>query len=303
MVFTQGRDTIPNIIEYIAETLIASSADWADADTTWTTTDDYTNLNSRRALVYSGDTSDMYVALEAVNVGISTSYIGGLTHARGLRLRFCASWDSFNHNVGSPVQQTFAPVEGRTWNNAFYEDLETQQFDYWLWVSEEGFALVIQPLYSDNDKQVSCILVMEHIPENEKEYTDGQSNWFAYMRKNYEGWQDTDKYIGYEQNKIVRPFVYDSYDGTGLQWWKRTYYSFISDGNNKIYLALPILHNSVDERTPLYRPKLFFYLNQNEGIFDNDIIAVEGETTKYLCKMIDSPDDSSVLPWAIKYSE
>jgi hypothetical protein len=37
------------------------------------------------------------------------------------------------------------------------------------------------------------------------------------------------------------------------------------------------------------------------GLIDGDVVAIEGQTTKYLIKAVDSPDSAVRLTYAIKF--
>jgi hypothetical protein len=46
---------------------------------------------------------------------------------------------------------------------------------------------------------------------------------------------------------------------------------------------------------------MFFAYDEGYGLVDGDVIAIEGQTTKYLCKALDSPDTTTRIPIAMKY--
>ena len=77
--------------------------------------------------------------------------------------------------------------------------------------------------------------------------------------------------------------------------------SFKSNGNGKVYYIKPIYFNTADRRTPIAQSEMFFAYAETVGLVDGDVIAIEGQTTKYLCKGLDSPDTTGRLTYAIKY--
>jgi hypothetical protein len=68
-----------------------------------------------------------------------------------------------------------------------------------------------------------------------------------------------------------------------------------------VYYVKPIICNTRDERTPIFQSEIFFAFDEGVGLVDGDVIAIEGQTMKYLCKALDSPDNTQRLTFAIKY--
>jgi hypothetical protein len=52
---------------------------------------------------------------------------------------------------------------------------------------------------------------------------------------------------------------------------------------------------------PIMQSQLFFLWTESVGLIDGDIIAIQGQPVKYLCKSVDSPDSATRLAYAIKY--
>ncbi|MBE0522649.1 MAG: hypothetical protein IBX39_10355, partial [Candidatus Methanoperedenaceae archaeon] len=80
------------------------------------------------------------------------------------------------------------------------------------------------------------------------------------------------------------------------------YYAFKSEGNSKVYYVKPILHNHNGSTNPIFQFNLFFPFTEGLGLIDGDVIAIEGDTKKFLCKAMDSPDSASRLCYAIRYN-
>lgn len=80
-----------------------------------------------------------------------------------------------------------------------------------------------------------------------------------------------------------------------------TYYAFKSSGNGKAYYVQPIVHNLASQLAPIFQSQLWFPWYETVGLVDGDVIAIEGQTTKFLCKALDSPDSANRLDFAIKY--
>jgi hypothetical protein len=109
----------------------------------------------------------------------------------------------------------------------------------------------------------------------------------------------------------LRPFTYYNrgYNQTGvlpnnmseIHFPACPYYASKSTGNGKVYYIKPIFFNSADKRTPIAQSELFFAYSEGYGLVDGDVIAIEGQTTKYLCKGLDSPDTTGRLCYAMKY--
>ncbi|MCS3924947.1 hypothetical protein, partial [Methanosalsum natronophilum] len=92
MGFSSGTKVLPDIIDDIADGLINSSANWTEGDSSWDTSDRSMTNNARRCLKYTGDTHDIFIALETIN------QTNGLNHyssrrSKGLRVTFSAGWD------------------------------------------------------------------------------------------------------------------------------------------------------------------------------------------------------------------
>lgn len=306
MGFTSGGKVLADIIDEIADALIASSANWVEGDSTWDTTD-RTGNNARRCLKYTGDADDIWMTLEACNTSNQVWHDGTYwNYAKGLRTTFCASWDVVNHTHPSgtlSLSSTMVTYELRR-NGAINADIATQILTYFLWVDPSGFALMAKPEpNSTDDRQASFIHVVEHFAA--KEYSDGMTNFFCFTELNYD-WYGTGGTTGYQLYHTVRPFAFRSQNSAlyGILFWKEdtnSRYALKSTGNGKVYFVKPIYCNSTDGFTPIAQSELFWQFPEQSGLVDGDVIAIDGATTKYICKTLDSPDSTGRINYAIKY--
>jgi hypothetical protein len=185
--------------------------------------------------------------------------------------------------------------------------MATIQVTYYLWVDATGFVITGKPEpNATDDRQGSFFLVVERNPN--KEYTDGFSNFFCYNACNYMNGTNT---VDYYMTPYIRPFTYQNRDYNqegmvtinvnGIYFPACPWTSFKSVGNGKVYYIKPIYFNTADRRTPIAQSEMFFAYAETVGLIDGDVIAIEGQTTKYLCKGLDSPDTTGRLTYAIKY--
>lgn len=317
MGYTTGAKVMADIIDEISSGLIATPGGyWVDNDTTWNTVN-RTASNARRSLKYTNGTEELYVALEVVNTSIQVYYDNNYsTHSKGLRITLSASWDPALHMYPSLNQQSFIQFE--TWSYNAYRnntvaqaDLAIIQLTYYLWIESNGFVIMAKPEPTGVDNaQQSFFLCLERNPN--KEYADGYSNFFAIMQQNIFH-QGRAAYSTSMFKGVLRPFAYqyptnaDNYDsitinGAGVSYWlSPSYSSYKSQGNGKVYYVKPIIHNHSGQLMPIMQSELFFPFSEAVGLIDGDVIAIEGATTKYLCKSLDSPDSTGRINMAIKY--
>lgn len=299
MGFTSGAKTLPELINDIADGLIASSVNWVEGDSTWDTTDT-TNDNARRVVKYTGDAADIWFAFECINstghrIYDSTDDV----YAKGMRVTICASWDSINHIWGDTYQQTFIGYEGDVNDSTPNADMGTLQNTFYLWIDATGFVIMAKPEpWTGDDRQASFIAVLEHM--GSKEYSDGLTNFYFYYNQNA-WWNATNASSGFRGYRVLRPFSYVSDDTSGIQFWSGGKHAFKSSGNGKVYYTKPLICNTADEMTPIYQSNLFFLFSTDWGLVDGDVIAVDGETTKYLCKSLTSPSSTGLINYAMKY--
>lgn len=318
--YTSGAKILADIIDDIANEIIASHANWTDAELEvgagkWTTTDKTEN-NAMRALKYTNGSEVQYITLEAINKTSGQNFVHNGSYwfyAKGIRIRTSKTWDMGTDEPSTGFYSTFIPFETRS-NAGVTADLATLQITYYKWVDATGFVIMLKPEpVAADDIQQSFIICMERAAT--KEYSDGEPNfgiiaigniWAQY----YEG---TSIGSEWKNRSVLRLAKYQYPDhgsdsatgpqGQGLSFIPTSsYYAFKSVGNSKVYYVKPILHNHNGSQNPIFQFNLFFPWSESVGLIDGDVIAIEGDTKKYLCKSLDSPDSTNRLNYAIRYN-
>ncbi len=315
MGFTTGAKILASIIDEIADGLIATPGGyWTNGDVAWNT-NDKTLDNARRSLRYLNGTEEIYITLEAINTLVTIYNSGGsgvnARAAKGLRVGFSAGWDSITHVPTSTTYRSVVQFESQYFpynqSPTGAADLATLQVTYYLWIESNGFVITGKPEpHARDDRQGSFVVVIERNPN--KEYTDGATNFFCYNLASYMNYSSN---ANYPVNNFMRPFLYqigssssidtNAMEMAGIIFPQAPYYAFKSSGNGKVYYVKPIISDTSDERSPIFQSELFFLYSEGIGLVDGDVIALEGSTTKYLCKALDSPDVTYRLPIAMKY--
>ncbi len=315
MGFTSGSKIMADIVEEIASGLIAAGV-WVDITahdpgaTMWTTASKTEN-NAKRALKYQNGSEVIFLVMEVINQtnGVDVYYDGSrYYYAKGIRIVFSATWDSVAHNYPVSNQSTFVPFECHYYGTGYryvQADFATMQIQYYLWIEQNGFVITGKPEPHANDtSQQSFFIVVER--NQNKEYTDGFSNFYCMACCNiWNPFYDGARTYLQRHHSILRPFAYVSGSapsGSGIGYVVTpSYYAFKSNGNGKVYYVKPIVNNSANALNPIFQAELWFPWTEGVGLIDGDVIAVEGSTTKFLCKALDSPDSTNRLPFAIKY--
>jgi hypothetical protein len=193
-----------------------------------------------------------------------------------------------------------------------------------MWVEESngnGFVLTAKPEPHADPYQQSFFIATERGDPATHEYSVGNYGWYCFCAMNYWSnlWHTSANTLDRPRN-MIRPGLYhfpnDSYatnsiyaaNGYGMSYGYlhmngATRTAFKSAGNGKIYYIKPVVCNSITEYTPAFQAQLFFPYDEGLGLMDGDIIAVDGSTVKYICKALDSPDSTTRLPFAMKYSQ
>jgi hypothetical protein len=320
MGYTSGAKTTYDLLDEIIAALLASSGGyWSDADATWSTTNKTMANLGRRVLKYQNGSEIIYWAFEVINQTNGQNYYYGVPwyYGKGFRITTSATWDSVNHTYPISNNQTFIPFQGHS--ATMGGDLATIQLTYYLWVESNGngFTVLFKPEPTGENQQQSTFIVLER--NANKEYTDGYSNFYLMYFNNIWGG------CLYDANNlgvtsiwlsvcILRPFAYQfpvenwrssySPNGNGISFVPNpTYYAFKSSGNGKVYYVKPIINNQANQLSPIFQAELWFPWSESVGLVDGDVIAIEGATTKFLCKALDSPDSTNRLLFAIKYVE
>lgn len=323
MGYTTGTKILPEIIDEIASGLTTSVdpidglSKWSDADTSWNTTIK-TGLSARRALKYENGTEVIYLAFECRNTWYTQ---WGGYGAKGLRITFSDQWDyDINKYVGT-LQQTSIPFEGYTGIAQPIDDLATLRLTYYLWAESNGFALMAKPEPAGANVQSSFVIAIER--NINKLYADGQTNFYCYNVMNYfptfygPSWATEPD----QHRSFLRPFIYkwpgpasSNVSSITPNYYCLTFgtfdrsYAFKSAGNGKVYYVKPVIFNDSLEvgqvnysPSPIFQGDLWFYWSEGMGLIDGDVVAIEGQTTKYLIKALDSPDSLNRLTYAIKF--
>jgi hypothetical protein len=312
MGFTSGSKILPDILEEIANGLIAAG-NWQNiisydsGATAWTTTTK-TGDSAKRALRYINGSEEIFLSMTVTN-SYRNIYPG--YYAKGLEVVFSQSWDSVNHTYPVSNQKSHLPFEIH--NGGVSADLAVLQYQYYLWIESNGFVITGKPEAHPGDAyQQSFMFVIERSAT--KEWSDGQSNFYMMGIGNIWnimwGW---DYGIG-KHRGILRPFAFVfppdgnatttyNINGYGVNHVPTpSYYAFKSNvGQGKVYYVKPIINNSANALNPIFQAELWFPWSEGVGLIDGDVIAIEGSTTKFLCKALDSPDSTNRLCYAIKY--
>jgi hypothetical protein len=194
-------------------------------------------------------------------------------------------------------------------------DLQTIMVTYFLWVESNGFVIMGKPEpFAGDAYQQSFILVIERTDTVNKRYADTYSNFFVYKACNMypQLFDGTNPATLLRDRLILRPFAYQWPDDTGKYsgWYNGygisfstlpSYYAYKSTGNGKVYYLKPIINNQANQLTPIFQSNLFFLWSEGVGLIDGDVVAIQGQPTKFLCKALDSPDSANRLTYAIKY--
>lgn len=272
---------------------------------------------------------EIYMAIEIINQSGGQNYYYYPWHyGKGFRFVFSLSWDAATHTYPTSNQSTFISFEQRN-NAGVIADLGPTpvppaiptnpglMVTYWLWIegNGDGFVIMGRPEPTGDDEQQSFIIVMERNPA--KEYADGYTNFYLYKSTNIWQMMYDGNNIGtiYRDRAILRPFAYQWPDGGGQNApgpggangagvsfvLMPSYYAFKSTGNNKVYFVKPLIHNHAGQYAPIFQSNLFFLWSEGVGLIDGDVVSIEGTTTKFLCKAVDSPRSTNRLTYGIKY--
>ncbi len=257
---------------------------------------------------------EIYMAIEIINQSNGLQfYYPNWRYGKGLRFVFSASWDAGTHTYPTSNQSTFVGFEicDNCTNSA---DLASMMVTYYLWIENNGngFAIMGKPEPTGNNQQQSFIIVVERNPN--KEYADGYTNFYLYDVTNTQPQlYDGDNVATINRHRsFLRPFAFQwpdyGYDttthpnGFGISFIPTpSYYAYKSNGDNKVYFVKPLIHNSSGQINPIFQSNLFFMWSEGVGLIDGDIVSMEGQTTKYLCKGLNSPDHINRINYAIKY--
>ncbi len=270
---------------------------------------------------------EIYLAMDVINQtsGMNyyqiTSYPYPWFYGKGIRFFFSSAWNGATHVYSGSTQSAFMPFE-TCYNCGVPTDMATLQVTYYLWTEDNGNGFVIMgksATPTGASYQQSFLAVVERTKNDMngvpiKEYLDGYSNFYLYKVCNiYPGLYDGDATTTIWRDRVVlRPFAYQYPDGGGRYTANANgggvsfcplpgYFGYKSAGNGKVYYVKPIVNNEPSQLSPIFQSDLFFQWSEGVGLIDGDVVAVQGQALKYLCKALDSPDSASRLTYAIKY--
>jgi len=307
MGFTSGAKNLYDLVDDIANGLIGSSVNWVEGDATWNTTDRTNGQEyGKRCLKYTGDTANVWIAIEVGNY--STSIYATTYYAKGLRITMSSSWDEIEHKPPAGAMYTYISFE-MAYNAQATANLSTLLLTYYLWIDAFGFCIMAKPEpFAADSHQQSFFCSLERVPT--KEYADGYSNFFLTSHCNiwpsayHTSYPDTHRhscYLRFPNFKFPTTTTTNAAWNNGISLPPIRYNAFKSNGNGKVYYVKPVYHNTQNCRTPIAQANNWFYWSEIAGLIDGDIVAIDGATTKYLCKSLDSPNSTTRLTYAIKY--
>lgn len=328
MGYTEGTNKVlASIIDDIANGLMGSldmedlSIHWSDADATWKATTIVGNntviiSDAKRALKYQNGTEIIYLSLEVRNTWY-TPYSGYT--AKGLRITFSSSWNDTSHTYAGTIQQTSIPFVSHSGSQPTV-DLATTNIIHYLWIESNGFVLMAKPTPTPANSDNSFFAVVERCPN--KFYNDNHTNFYCYNVMNIWPTLCSTSYGEPDQHRsFLRPFIYKWPNANVSNLTPNTYcltfgyfdrsYAFKSAVSGKAYYFKPMIFNNMLDvgqspiginPMPIFQSNLWFYWSENMGLDNNDIIAMEGLTTKYQVKALDSsPDSNSKVTYAMKF--
>src|SRR3990172_2752779 len=333
--FYTGALPIADLINKICDELKAvTGSSWSEPDSSGDWIND-AKTAGHRALKYTNGDEVIYITFEVIKGDITYPDYGvkiafdGVTYyyyAKGLRFGFAAGWDELNHKPSGSWMQTFIAYYTRSYSSGGTEswrvsgNLDTAPIDYWLWIEDNGFALMGIPEHqSMNNQSGAFMLVSERNPN--KEYNDGMPYFYAYARQsNVEcnGSRSNTAYDGYRHECILRPWTYrassrkefyadpnkdyicdyveihNSWDATdlghqddpvGIEFPKC---AIKSSGNGKVYYVKPIIHNNYSVGAykhetafePIFQSEFFLAWRPDTGIVQGDILKWESPSTR-----------------------
>lgn len=295
--YTASVAPLWEIIDKIAGDLIALP-EWEEGDATWTTADK-TLTNARRVCHHIAD--DIYLSLVIENGNqyhYSTSY-----RWRGLVIILSSAWDAGAHQPDGTKYYTFAGFEGDS--STVYGDLAVLGIDYRLFICPSGFALVGVPSPNTLDiYQSSFIVVVER--NTNKIYADGFTNFYIFVDGNY-----------YQSRFNTYATVFPLF-GVNYKWWRYSraftlqsqsgyetiYSAIVSQADDKVYFAKPILYNDGSNLSPIYQGEMFIMVDSTRGLVDDDEIALPAPSTKkYQVTIKQSPDSAVYMQYGIMKAE
>lgn len=336
MAFETGVMTIAQLINHIPDTLVASHASWTAVGGSWTGSESDTGYGVdhwlRKACKVDRDGEVLYFAFEVPwrdNVATGFYYCDeGVRWCRGILMTISDAWSD---GPSGNYQRCFAVMHYNSGSAVSFQNLDCQ---YWMWSDAtgepdagNGLCMIIKATVSYN---MAPFINIERCAPGDKQYSDGYSNWWLHASPNY--FDDSCNYFyryESEHGAILHPFsdaypslprgYYDSPQGSrsgqtlkdcpGTNWAHMVglavlYGGYRSVGIGKIYFQYPWymanVKNGYDDTFQL-QSKHWFPLCESDGITDGDVIAIDGDTKKYLALFKTSVGSSIPHRIAIRY--
>lgn len=342
MAFETGVKTIAQLINHIPDTLVESHTSWSAVGGSWTgsESDSGYGVNHwiRKACKVNRDGEELWFAFEAPwdpNYGESHAYTSfkycseNNYMARGILMTISDEWSD---GPSGNYQRCFAVMNPSHGSAVTFQDCDCQ---YWMWndatgetVAGNGLCIIIKPTTT---YYMTPFINIERCDPTDKQYSDGYSNWWLHAVPNYFH-ADCDYFYQYEDEHgaILHPFsdawpsiprgYYDSpqstrsgqlmYDCPSKSWRQMKglgslYGGYRSVGVGKIYFQYPWYMANVKEYDDTFQlqSKHWFPLCENDGITDGDVIAIAGETAKYVALYKTSIGSSTPHRIAMRYVE
>ena len=355
MAFLTDVGNLDEIVNVIADKLLASHASWTEFETGnyWdgTESDPGYGNGARRALKMERDGDTLYFAfqvtyhfryMDASSYGTCGS---NCRYCNGFTVKVSDAWTDHAPDGNIQNQMVSTCYWGNEVNWSTY--MKPKQHQYWMWTDEgaeaeagNGLSIVIQPEAGHYTYLTTAFLNIERCAPGDKQYADGYSNWWLFAIQNHRpnhgscgsGYQYADFYSGETAHAIVmHPFSdatpsypkgidrsptewfcgyqYIAGCGRDRQYWFKgldlMYGLYRSKGLGKCYFQFPMFHANVRyNESPQFQSKHFICMcSTDSDLVDGDVIALSGETTKYLVMLKGSPWTSNPINVAIKYVE
>jgi hypothetical protein len=265
---------------------------------------------------------EIFLALEAINsaIRVQPTYsnpVGvGYADSKGFIVTFSSQWDWNAHYYAGGSQSSFVHYEMHSNGNS--TDMAAMRNTYWLWYEAAGFVIIGTPDATSSAYQQSFFCCVERNPN--KEFTDGLTNWYCYNVMNYYNIHATNAPTNNRCHNLMRPFAFmtpeDTWNGgnynstvlaginAGITFpYRGSNLAFRSTGNNKVYFHKPQIQSMRGFQLPIFQSELFWVWNEGAGLVDGDIVMPTGGTRSYLLKAVASPDVSTKLCFALKYTD
>jgi hypothetical protein len=348
MAFETGVKTIAQLVNHLPDTLVASHASWTAAGGSWTGSESDsgygTNHWIRKACKVNRDGEELWFAFEVPwhpVYGLSHAYTGfpyscystdcGLIYYHtGILMTISDAWSD---GPSGNYQRCLGYCHYTHGSAVSFQDMDCQ---YWMWndatgeaAAGNGLCTIIKPTSS---YYMTPFINIERCAPEDKQYSDGYSNWWMHSVPNYRHTSYDDFYKSeHEHGYILHPFsdawpslprgYYDSpqayhrgsdvmkdcpdTDWRHMKGLSSLYGGYRSVGIGKIYFQYPWYMANVKgyDDTFQLQSRHWFGLCENDGITDGDVIAISGDTAKYVALYKTSVGSSTPHRIAMRYVE